>query len=257
MIPGTYNWQVQAACSTTPPYDVTPISTRNSFTVGSVSICPATVTDIDGNVYNTVQIGDQCWMAENLKVQRYRNGVVIPTNLSNWTSLTFGAYVVYDNILANKDIYGLLYNWFATVDPQGLCPLGWHVPSDAEWTQMITVLDPSTCGSCIGISHSSTAGGKMKTTGTLFDGTGLWESPNVGANNTSGFSGLPGGVRIGGVSMSPLYNSQGRRSLWWSTTAPTFSVYSAWVRILWYDYSGSTRDAVEKQAGLSVRCIKD
>ncbi len=195
---GTYTWQVQAACSTVPPYSVTPISGTDAFTVGGGSSCPATVTDFDGNVYNTVEIGSQCWMAENLKVERYRVGIGIPTGSDAWGGLTLlGAFGVYDNLAANKDIYGLLYDWIAVNHIWGLCPMGWHVPTDAEWTQMITVLDPSTCGSCTGFSHSSTAGGQMKTTGTLSAGTGLWQSPNSGATNSSGFSGLPGGFYTG------------------------------------------------------------
>ena len=93
-----------------------------------------TVTDIDGNVYNTVTIGTQVWMKENLKVSKYRNGDPIPTNLTDaaWGAATTGAYSIYNNDAANNTTYGKLYNWYAVVDSRNLCPVGWHVPSDAE-----------------------------------------------------------------------------------------------------------------------------
>jgi len=119
--PGTYTWQIQAACSASLPLAVTPLSTSNSFTVGGGSTCPSTVTDLDGNVYNTVQIGLQCWTAENLKVEHYQNGDAIPTGLSNsaWESTATGAFAVYNNAIANKDTYGLLYIGYAATDARG------------------------------------------------------------------------------------------------------------------------------------------
>ncbi|MBI1193798.1 MAG: hypothetical protein GC205_11595 [Bacteroidetes bacterium] len=187
LTPGTYTWQVQAACRTIPSFNVTPISTSNNFTVGVGSSCPATVTDLDGNVYTTVEIGSQCWTAENLKVERDRNGDNIPSGLSNsaWQATTDGASSVYNGVAANKATYGLLYNWFTTIDPRGLCPTGWHVPTDLEWTRLTDFL-----------GGESVAGGAMKTTGTLSAGTGLWQSPNALATNSSGYSGLPGGFRF-------------------------------------------------------------
>ncbi len=215
--------------------------------------CPATVTDVDGNVYNVVGIGDQCWMAENLKVEHYRNGSTIPTGLSDsaWGVTTSGAFAVYDDVAANKDTYGLLYNWFTTTDSRELCPSGWHVPTDAEWTQMITVLDPSTCGSCTGSFHSSTAGGQMKTTGTLSAGTGLWSSPNTAATNSSGFSGLPGGQRANGGT----FYFQGGSGYWWSSSET--ATYFAEERALYYYDDFATRNADSKLFGYSVRCLRD
>jgi uncharacterized protein (TIGR02145 family) len=250
---GTYTWRVQAACSPVPPFNVTPISASSSFMVGSGSSCPATVTDIDGNVYNTVEIDSQCWMAENLKVERYRDGSNIPTGLSDaaWAASTSGAFAVYNNEAANKATYGLLYNWFAAVDSRALCPAGWHVPTDGEWTQMITVLDPGACGSCTGSSHSFTAGGTMKTTGTLGAGTGLWQAPNTLATNSSGFSGLPSGLRndVG------FFLFQQFTGYWWTSTA--FSSSRAWGRVLSYDSGFAFRSNYDKNYGLSVRCLKD
>lgn len=239
---GIYTWQVQAACSTTPPYSVTPISASNNFTVGGGVSCPATVTDIDGNVYNTVLIGSQCWTAENLKVERYRNGDNIPTGLSDsaWFVTTSGAFAVYDNVAANKATYGLLYNWFTTVDPRGLCPTGWHVPTDGEWTQLTDFL-----------GGDGVAGGPMKTTGTIELGTGLWYFPNTAATNSSGFSGLPGGYR----NSNGGFNSRGNGGFWWSSSegSPNF----AWRRGLAYNNGSSDRYSNFKRLGFSVRCLRD
>ncbi|MFM8513187.1 MAG: FISUMP domain-containing protein, partial [Bacteroidota bacterium] len=156
-----------------------------SFTTDSLPglRCPGTpsVTDIDGNVYYTVQIGNQCWTQSNLKVSTYRNGDNIPTALSNfqWDSTTSGANAIYNNDPVNDGLYGKLYNWYAVDDSRGLCPTGWHVPSDGEWTTLTDFLG--------GIS---VPGGAMKSTSTL-PMVGGWNPPNTGATNTSGFTGLP------------------------------------------------------------------
>ena len=238
----TYTWRVQAACSTLRPFDLTPISASSTFTVGSGSSCPATLTDIDGNVYNTVEIGSQCWMEENLKVERYRDGSNIPTGLSDaaWQAATTEAFAVYDNDTANKATYGLLYNWYAVADARGLCPTGWHVPTDAEWTQLTDHL-----------GGTSVAGGQMKTTGTLGAGTGLWQAPNTDATNSSGFSGLPGGLR----SFNGDFLVQGGGGYWWSSSE--FSTGSAWLRVLGYNRGSAYRDYSNKRSGFSVRCLRD
>ncbi len=236
---GTYTWRVQAACSSVPPFNVTPISASSSFTVGGGSSCPATVTDIDGNVYSTVEIGSQCWMAENLKVERYRNGDNIPTGLSSssWGSTTSGAFAVYDNNAANKVIYGLLYNGYAAADPRALCPTSWHVPTDEEWTTLTEFL-----------GGFSIAGGNMKTTGTLEAGSGLWFAPNAAATNSSGFSGIPGGVYTG------TFFSLGNSAYYWSSTES--STGRAWWRGLFYLDGNFGRTDGFKLLGQSVRCLK-
>jgi uncharacterized protein (TIGR02145 family) len=139
-----------------------------------------TVTDIDGNIYNTVQIGNQVWMSENLKTTRYRNGGQIPNVTDNtaWGNLSTGAWSYYNNDVSNDPIYGKLYNWYTTLGDT-LCPTGWGVPTDAEWTTLTTYL-----------GGSDVAGSKMKTIGN-----GYWNDPNTGAINSSGFSVLPGGYR--------------------------------------------------------------
>ena len=240
--PGVYTWQVQAACSTVPPYDVTQISAAASFTVVVPGGCPATVTDVDGNVYNTVQIGAQCWMAENLATETYGDGSAIPTGLSNsaWLATTSGAFAVYADNLANKGTYGLLYNWYAVADPRSICPAGWHVPTDGEWTELTDHL-----------GGEPIAGGAMKTTGTLGAGTGLWLDPNVGATNSSGFSGLPGGLRSSGGS----YNNLGKFGYWWSATESSST--NAWRWRLYYFTGNVTRNDYLKDYGFSVRCVQD
>jgi uncharacterized protein (TIGR02145 family) len=204
-------------------------------TVGE-STCPATVTDIDGNVYCTLQIGTQTWMKENLKTSKYRDGSAIPTGLSDnaWQNATAGAYAVYDNNPANNTLYGKLYNWYAVADSRNLCPAGWHVPTDADWTTLTDYLGGDTI-----------AGGKMKA-------VTLWNAPNTNATNISGFSGLPGGFRYDGGA----YGDIGNYGVWWSSTE--LSSTEAWSRYLYYDNGNSTRDNdFFKTFGFSVRCLRD
>ena len=194
-------------------------------------------TDIEGNIYDTIAIGAQVWMKQNLKVSKYRNGNPITTNLSNttWQNTTSGAYAIYNNSAVNDSIYGKLYNWYAVGDPRGLCPTGWHVPSDAEWTTLENFL-----------SGSSVAGGKMK------DVSSLWLAPNTGATNSSGFKGLPGGYR-GGSGGS--FSSMGSTGFWWSSTQSNTTY--AWYRTLNYNVADIYQINNIKPLGFSVRCIKD
>jgi uncharacterized protein (TIGR02145 family) len=194
------------------------------------------VTDIDGNSYPTIIINGQEWMQKNLAVTKYRNGDTIPTGLSDatWQSTTNGAFAIYNNDAANNTLYGNLYNWYAVNDSRGLCPTGWHVPSDAEWTTLETNL-----------GGDNVAGGKMKST------TG-WNSPNTGATNQSGFSGLPGGIReeIGN------YYGIGNYGLWWSSTQFDFNYASGrGLSFLSTNLGRGTDD--DKHFGLSVRCVLD
>lgn len=140
------------------------------------------VIDIDGNIYQAVKIGKQLWLAENLKVIHYRNGDPIQHIIDDiqWHNGGFGAYCNYGNDQTNATIYGCLYNWYAVNDKRNICPSGWHIPTEAEWTVLVNYL-----------GGDSIAGGKMKEAGTIH-----WESPNTGAINISGFSALPGGGRF-------------------------------------------------------------
>jgi uncharacterized protein (TIGR02145 family) len=200
------------------------------------------VTDIDGTVYTSVVINGQEWMQQNLAVTKYRNGDPIPTGLgnTNWQNTTNGAYAIYNNVAANNTTYGKLYNWYAVNDSRGLCPTGWHVPSDAEWTTLINYLDPNADGG----NNGNIAGGKMKST------TG-WNSPNTGATNESGFTGLPGGFR----SFNGSYSTIGANGFWWSSTE--YDSNFAWTRLLYYDFSNVDRFSNFKHSGFSVRCVRD
>jgi len=198
-----------------------------------------TVTDIDANVYHTVSIGTQVWMKENLKVTKYRDGTAIPlvTDLTAWNNLLTPAYCWYNNNEATyKATYGALYNWF-TVNTGKLCPTGWHVSTDAEWTTLTTYL-----------GGESVAGGKLKETGTTH-----WWDPNTGATNSSGFTALPGGLRDG---WGFFYN--GNYGFWWSPSPSDLDTdccgYSREVK---HDFSDVGKDGASKQNGLSVRCLKD
>jgi uncharacterized protein (TIGR02145 family) len=195
------------------------------------------VEDIDGNVYKTVQIGTQVWMAENLKVSRYRNGDSIPNikEITQWRNLVTGAYCDYNNESANSVTYGRLYNWFTLTDSRNIAPTGWHVPTITE----LKTLDDYLGGSTI-------AGGKLKETGTIH-----WNSPNTGATDESGFSALPAGARFG----NGLFSDIGNFIVLWASTEHSTTYGSAY-RID-YNSNVSILGYGTKQNGLSVRCLKD
>jgi uncharacterized protein (TIGR02145 family) len=193
-----------------------------------------TLTDIDGNVYSTVTIGTQTWMAENLKTTKYNDDTAVPnvTDETEWANLTTGAYCWYDNnASAYKATYGALYNWYA-INTGKLCPTGWHVPSDAEWLTLENYL-----------GGEDVAGGKLKEAGTTH-----WLSPNTGATNETGFTGLPGGFRWDwGTEFWPI----GQSGFWWLATEP----------YAWHLDTGGTIilgvDILPEKIGASVRCLKN
>ncbi len=230
---------VLSACGVSKPV---PVSTPTSIPSESAKEI-ATVTDIDGNVYHTVTIGKQVWMVENLKVTRFRNGDPIPKVIENaeWDKLSSGAYCDYDNNLSNVATYGRLYNWYAVNDPRGSAPKGWHVPTNEEWETLGTYLGGNTV-----------AGGKLKETGGSH-----WISPNQGANNSSGFFGLPGGIRASYEKSIGEFKYVGQIGAFWSSTELRES--EAWMRFL-TNYDGVlTKPELPtyKSFGYSVRCIKD
>lgn len=224
---------------------------------GATEICGNGIDEncnrqIDDNCIPSVTICNQTWMLKNLDVSFYKNGDPIPqvTDPSAWAGLTTGAWCYYNNDLANNSIYGKLYNWYAVNDPRGIAPLGWHVPSDAEWTIL---------SNCLG--GYSIAGGKIKSTGTLEAGTGLWRSPNTGATNSSGFTGLPGGIRS---SIPPLgFSGVNGSAYWWSST--NYSIIRAWSRQVTFNISildwgigvASGEPPFIKDNGMSIRCVRD
>ncbi len=195
------------------------------------------VTDIDGNVYNTVIIGTQVWMVENLVVSKYRNGDPIPNVTENtaWIDLTTGACCDYENTPANSIIYGKIYNWYAVHDTRRLAPMGWHVSSDEDWTILTTFL-----------GGSDVAGGKMKEAGTLH-----WSTPNAGADNSSGFTALPGGLR--GVDGS--FATIGKYSHWWSGNETDVEKAREWS--MDYNKTIVNDGSLNKIFGFSVRCVMD
>ncbi|MDP2337020.1 MAG: fibrobacter succinogenes major paralogous domain-containing protein [Bacteroidota bacterium] len=198
-----------------------------------------TVTDIDGNVYQTVSIGTQVWMKENLKVTRYRNGDVIgtttPATLDVSGESTPKYQWAYNGDERNVAAYGRLYTWYAVTDSRNVCPTGWHIPTDAEWTTLTDYL-----------GGAKIAGGKLKETGTAH-----WQSPNTGATNETGFTALPGSYR----SISGEFSHFGNYGGWWSSSE--FNAYMAWPRYMTGIVSYIGRYGYGKSIGFSVRCLKD
>jgi uncharacterized protein (TIGR02145 family) len=195
------------------------------------------VTDIEKNIYKTVQIGGQWWMAENLKSTKYNDGSPIPevTDNSDWINLTTEGYCWYDNDISNKKTFGALYNWF-TVRNGNLCPKGWHIPSDMEWITLIDFL-----------GGEGVAGGKLKETGTIH-----WIYPNSGATNESGFTALASGDRIGAD--GSFYNLYGY-AIYWSSDEASYDL--AINRVLVFDDTNFRIGYDNKTAGFSVRCIRN
>jgi uncharacterized protein (TIGR02145 family) len=195
------------------------------------------VTDIDGNTYRTIQIGKQIWMADNLKVSRYRNGNAIAElkDVTPWSSSTTGAWCYYNNDPFYNANYGKLYNWYAISDVRGLAPKGWHVPTSAEWLTLISNLGGETI-----------AGGKLKST------TLDWTTPNIGATNSSGFSGSPAGYRHNSYG---TFGSLGDYGNYWSSTATNSTDASYYYLCFFYETVGINTN--NKAFGFSIRCIKD
>jgi uncharacterized protein (TIGR02145 family) len=257
--------------------DFTPNDTTSYYTVSktvkiNVTLPPNSVTDIDGNVYNTVTIGTQVWMAENLKTTHYSNGTAIAlvnTN-STWDALTATskAYCWYNDDIANKATYGALYTWAAamngaasvTANPsgiQGVCPTGWHLPSDAEWNQMENYLADN------GHNYDgTTGGGDVKIAKSLASTSGWTSSSNTGAvgntdypnyRNKSGFTALPGDSRS--ISNFGAFDDVGSFGGWWSATELNFP--NAYIHYMFSGDSHVSSGPNYKALGCSVRCVRD
>ena len=216
-------------------------TTKTAGVTFNPSLTYGTMTDIDGKIYKTIQIGIQVWMAENLKTSRLNDGTAIPLVINNaqWTNLLTPAYCWFNNNdTLYENIYGAYYNWF-TVSTGKLCPDGWHIPSDSEWQSMIDYL-----------GGSSAAGSKIKEAGT-----NNWIFSNADATNLSGFTALPAGQRS---ALDGTFNGQGDYGGWWSTTELDPSPLSAaWVRWIHGDTTVVARNEIFKIDGFSVRCVKD
>jgi uncharacterized protein (TIGR02145 family) len=195
------------------------------------------VKDIEGNTYSTIRIGAQVWMAENLRTTKYNDGTLI-TNVKDdatWKTLQSEAFCWYNNDdVTNKANYGALYNWYS-INTQKLCPAGWHVPTDAEWTNLTNYL-----------GGKNVAGGKMKDIGT-----NRWIRSDSSFTNSSGFTGLPGGYR------RPLGNYFGISNYGYFWSSSEYYGTFSWSQYLQYDNGTTNRDYGDKRYGLSVRCIKD
>ena len=205
---------------------------------GAEPICDG-VIDISGNIYESVTIGSQVWMAENLKVTHYRNGDPIyevdPLSPGEWSGLSTGAFIEFDNYSPDYiDNYGLLYNWYAVDDSRNIAPEGWHVPTLAEWQTLIDYL-----------GGSSVAGGKLKEEGTTF-----WAPPNSGATNESRFTGRPAGVCYAGA-----YQDIRNCAYFWSATETDFM--EGRYTLLQFSSAATVSSTRDKNAGMSIRCIKD
>lgn len=227
-------------------------STTRTFTFYAPTCAEApTVTDVDGNVYPVVRIGEQCWMGANLRTTHYNEGSSIPnvTGNNDWRQLNTGAWCHYVNSVVDNDSHGKLYNWYAAMDVRGVCPLGWHVPTDAEWKQLESALGMSAVElDAIGIrGEAEGVGGMMKATVS-------WNPPNAGATNQGGFSGLASGTRDG-FSEGSFFNA-GSHGYWW--TRSDYGEFNyAWYRTLRSANAGVGRYGTYKRSGFCIRCLRD
>jgi uncharacterized protein (TIGR02145 family) len=256
--------------SYTIPLTGTSCSSVNAM--GTITVLPpacgsvTSVPDNEGNSYNTVSIGTQCWTKENLRVRRYNDGTEISFNNSGgsggrtsqtWAGMgrEYGAYTIYANdstaTPSNLTSYGYLYNWYAakgiatagSTTYKNVCPTGWHVPTDSDWNKLVKFIDSRADTSSTSSSQSATAGTKLK------KNDALWTT-NTGTN-TSGFSGLPGGYRYGEGSFLDIRNL----AFFWSATE--IDLNSAWSRYLYFNVGSVDRSNYGKSFGGSVRCLRD
>ena len=225
----TYYWKVVAKDNKGGSTS-SPVWIFHTVASGSTGI----VTDIDGNIYNTITIGTQVWMVENLKTTKYRNGDLI-SNVEGetaWSNLTTGAYCNYGNDVNNATTYGRLYNWYAVNDSRKIAPTGWHVATDAEWTTLTNF-----------VGGESVAGAKLKSK------TG-WNGNGNGTDDF-GFTALPGGYRSLGGSFLSLVSIGD----WWSSNES--STNGALEMTMYYDDNRVISASANKKSGFSVRCVKD
>jgi uncharacterized protein (TIGR02145 family) len=224
------------------------VATCGTPNIHNPNLTYGTMTDQEGNLYKTIVIGTQEWMAENLNTSIYRNGDAIATNLenSNWENTITGAWAYQNNIDSYACPYGKLYNWHACADVRNLCPTGWHVSSYQDMSDLLSFLDPNFAE----YLYSSQAGYKMKSTGTTAAATGLWYNPNF-ASNSSGFSGVPGGWRY----CFGDYTSIGDSGGWWSSSA--FDALNGWFILLNHDTEIVYLNPSSKCVGMPVRCVRD
>jgi uncharacterized protein (TIGR02145 family) len=217
-------------CTTTGP------GTGGSFTCGT-----STVPDIDGNTYNTVLIGSQCWTKENLKVTKYNDGTAIPDETANnagWGGLTTGARSIHTGYTGSSSYiatYGYLYNWYAATDNRKICPTGWHIPTEPEWNSLFN-----------SIGGIFVAGEKM-----TYTGSSLWTSLTFTVDNSSGFTAIPGGYRS---RLNTFFGIGVVAQFWGSSVNPSNS-NRAWH--FYIENGGISGSYLDKSFGNSIRCLKD
>jgi uncharacterized protein (TIGR02145 family) len=199
------------------------------------------LTDIDNNQYNTITIGSQVWMVENLKTTKYKDGTSIPYVTGSWYNVQTPSYCWYNNDVVNKNIYGALYNFYA-VNTGNLAPTGWHVSTDSEWSVLINYL-----------GGPSEANAKLREVGISH-----WTSPNTGATNESGFTALPGGMKAMDGLGGNFYNSIGSWAYWWCSTidGSTNAKYRSLAYAGAFNGEGDG-SSYQFKNGFSVRCVKD
>jgi len=222
------------------------------------------VTDIDGNEYVTVIIGNQEWMAENLQVSKYNNGDNIPTGLSgdDWDATQEGAFGIYSNDEEMLDAYGKLYNWYAVNDARGLCPEGWHVPSDADWTQLVDYVADQ--GFLNEFNNQNGAGNALKSCRQVESSLGgecetsvhpRWNSQVMYYGfDEFGFSALPGGHRFSDNMYTGMYTDIGQISYMWSSTGGPST--NAWSQSISGHNGSVQRSYINKSTGYSIRCLR-
>lgn len=220
-------------------------------TVFNPGVTYGTLTDQDGNIYKTVTIGTQTWMAENLRTTKYRDGSTIPSVPDNeeWTNLTTGAYCNNKNITDIPDsiaTYGRIYNWYAVTDSRNIAPSGWHVPTDNDWKILEMFLGMTQAQADSSEDFRGTGqGDQLKETGNTH-----WHW--YGGTNSSGFSALPAGYRDEYFGTFWYYSESG---LWWSTTE--FNEAKAWYRVLGSNSDNVYRGYTDKKNGFTIRCLQD
>ena len=241
-------------------YSVTVTDALDSIAVDSIRIYDTFIDERDAQVYKTVTIGNQVWMAENINATNYADASAIPLveDSTAWVNLAYTdkAYCYYDNNISNGDVYGALYTWPAAMNGeassdnnpsgvQGICPDGWHLPGDTEWKQLEMYLGISQADADNIGWRGTDEGGELKEAGTTH-----WNSPNTGANNSSGFTALPGGFRF------TVSGNIGKNAYFWPSTESSSG--GAWFRGLISSNSEVARsDNYDKRQGFSVRCVKD
>ena len=244
MVPGVYRMSWSAITGWSSPLDQSS-NLNSSATITFIGAyrriygndSTGSVTDADGNVYLTVKIGDQWWMAENLRVTHYRTDEAIPnvTDGFDWGEMRTGAYCDYNNDTSNTALYGHLYNWYAASNPN-IAPDGWHVPGRQDWDALVSFL-----------GDSQQAGGRLKEFGFQH-----WAYPNTGATNETGFTGLPGGVRS---DTNGQFLYLGNIGYFWSRTEnQVFEAESFY--LVWISASIDVWSS-DKFQGSSIRCVKD